>query len=372
MIAAVEEVSGRLDPVFRGQTADGLQSFVRDQVLKNLHDLRGGAADLEKSCRNTGADIEKGKIMMIVGALLFLATVVSLLCSVFGAFAVPATIAAARVALQLMWVALRNAVMQATVRSVALGASKLVLEIGTHAAAGAGVMGGLDLTIQAGQDAAGQREGIDWKSVEHSFVAGAVAGGTMGAWSGIAKSVVSSAVTDGVKNELKNVFPELKTELPGNLVGAGQIGFAVGNVGALAASNPLVSLALNQPVDVWQGILGGLGPYHGGEAGGTAINLGKSVLGLPKAVGGLLSGIPGGPASGGAGRGRGPDAGSGGSAPGGESAAGGWSFTGDPEKGGFGGGERPVGERRASSVGAGDSSAAGRNAPAAEQENRGA
>ena len=163
-----EGMQGQAGDAF-GRTATDVQSLV-EQAQDQLEQMA-------KSAENAAADIQKAKIMIIVMMIMMLVAIAELLASIFGALAIPAEIATTRALIQGIMQALRQAlakaVSMAAVKAAATTAAK-------YAAFGAGFMGGLDLAVQVGQDAAAKRSGIDWNSFGHSVLSGAIGGAGFG------------------------------------------------------------------------------------------------------------------------------------------------------------------------------------------------
>lgn len=162
-----------LDDVLRGDTGAANAKLIGEEYAASLTELANGADEFRKATKNAAADIQKGKIMLIVMAAMTLAAVIELLASLFGAIFIPATIGAAKVT---MWALLRQMVKQmieavarlglnkASAQTLLRGISKALAEATKRAAlygaGGAGLMAGLDGLIQVGQNDAGGREGL--------------------------------------------------------------------------------------------------------------------------------------------------------------------------------------------------------------------
>jgi hypothetical protein len=132
-LADVEKLLPRLDASMRGDTANWLKDYLKD-VKDSLKDVEGAAGEFGKMSNTAAADIQKAKIMLIAMALMVLATVISLIASLFGAFAVPGVLAAGRVALQAIWNALVRKIMQMTWQKAAMGLGRLAWQMGKYAA----------------------------------------------------------------------------------------------------------------------------------------------------------------------------------------------------------------------------------------------
>ncbi|RSN39922.1 hypothetical protein DMC64_37000 [Amycolatopsis sp. WAC 04197] len=137
--------------------------------------------------QTASADVVKAKVMMVAMAAMALATVVSLLASLVFSFMAGAAILSARAALMAVW----HGLVASMRRLAALSAKQLALKAGAglgvvgwqavkFGAAGAGIMGGWDLSIQAGQVGAGKRAELDGKSLMGSFVGGFLGGAFAG------------------------------------------------------------------------------------------------------------------------------------------------------------------------------------------------
>lgn len=182
-----------LDDVLRGDTGAANAKLIGEEYAASLTELANGADEFRKATKNAAADIQKGKIMLVVMAAMTLAAVIELLASLFGAIFIPATIGAAKVT---MWALLRQMVKQmieaiarlglnkASAQTLLRGISKALAEATKRAAlygaGGAGLMAGLDGLIQVGQNDAGGREGYDLDSIGHSAIGGAIGGAGAG------------------------------------------------------------------------------------------------------------------------------------------------------------------------------------------------
>src|SRR6476469_5514596 len=210
-VAEIEAMLPRLDASIRGDTANGLKAYLND-VKENLKKVEAASGEFGKMSNTAAADIQKAKIMLIAMALMVLATVISLIASLFGAFAVPGVLAAGRVALQAIWNALVRKIMQMTWQKAAMGLGRLAWQMGKYAAGGAAFMGGLDLGIQTGQlidnklhGGHGGRDDIDWDSVKGSVIGGAIGGAAFGAFHGAAKGLGGIAKGAGKGGGPKNI-----------------------------------------------------------------------------------------------------------------------------------------------------------------------
>ncbi|ALG10354.1 scabin-related ADP-ribosyltransferase [Kibdelosporangium phytohabitans] len=317
LITDVERLVPRLNDSMRGVTADALRDYLtgKEKLLEGLRAMETGSEAFAKMCKTAAADVQKGKIMLIVMAAMFLATIIALLCSLFGAFAVPGTIAMGRAALQAIWNAIVQKLSQLTWQKAATALAQVAWNAAKYGAGGALFMGGLDLSIQLGQMAGGGRDEVDWNSVKGSTIGGAIGGAAFGAFHGITKVGLGSlppnlrGIPTGGKGESfgknfeKSKFdgaeggsggkgaplgekdgsggsgaplsekdgsnggkgaeiPPERIVTPGWVRGLGQLGYAGAQMGMVAASNPLVGLATGHPEEIWAGILGAAAPYH--------------------------------------------------------------------------------------------------------------
>ncbi|WP_431878332.1 DUF6531 domain-containing protein [Amycolatopsis sacchari] len=245
-----------IDQAMDGVTATKAVDFLRKDLHDALTQLQDQAHEFAKMAKNAAADIQKTKIMLIAMAAMALATVISLLASLFGAFLVPSVIAAARVGLGALLKELLANIARLTAREIGQAAVQLAKDLAKYAALGAGTMGGLDLGIQGIQDWTGDRDGIDWQSVGGSAAGGAIGGAAFGG--------VRSAGR-GVGNLIGK---ETKDHLGPGMRALGHLGYAGAQGGAVAASNPAINKALGGHGGAFDGILGAMGPHGGGARGG--------------------------------------------------------------------------------------------------------
>ncbi|MFC5291148.1 hypothetical protein ACFPM7_29205, partial [Actinokineospora guangxiensis] len=270
----IEALIPRLNQAMQGVTADALADYLKE-VGVGLREVETAAGEFAKMTKTAAADIQKGKIMLIAMAAMVLATVISLIASLFGAFAVPGALAAGRIALGEIWKAIVKKITQLTWQKAAEFAAKLTWTMGKYAAGGAAFMGGLDLSIQGiqiafdGKDGVSGRDEIDWESIKGSVVGGAIGGAAFGAFHGIGKGIAGIG---------KNVKP------PGWVRGVGQIGYAGGQMGMVAGSNPFVNMATGNDDEIWAGILGGASGYHGSK--GMSARVDQAVGNFTKDVAG--------------------------------------------------------------------------------------
>jgi hypothetical protein len=240
------------DDAMNGNTADSINDFLTKDLPDTINQLRDSAHDLGKQAKTAAADIQKSKIMMIAMAAMVLATVISLLASIFGSPFVGGVIAAGRTAISFIFKELISKIAQLTFRQVAAGALRFGWTVGKYAAGGAAFMGGLDGGIQVIQIADGNRDDFDWKSLEGSVIGGAIGGAAFGALHGIGGGV-ANLVTDAVKAPLRQI---------------GELGMAAVQIGGVAATNPIIGAATGSKGNVSDGILGAFGPHGGKHAEG--------------------------------------------------------------------------------------------------------
>ncbi|MCG8916455.1 hypothetical protein L6E12_11705, partial [Actinokineospora sp. PR83] len=269
--AVKDEVTGAardVDRAMDGATATRVVDYLNKDMVKALEELATQADDLAKSSKTAAADIQKAKIMLIAMAAMALATVIALLASLFGALFTGPVIAAARVGLQAILKLLLTEIMKLSIKQVATNVLVNALKMGAF---GAAFMGGLDGGIQLGQMAAGGRDDFDWDSFKGSVIGGAIGGAAAGVFHGAAKGIA------------KAINPKVRSGLPRNVqIGlklGGNAGYAVGQVAMVAASNPVVNIATGGHGDVWDGLLGAMGPAQGmykkGEYSGYGDSRGK-------------------------------------------------------------------------------------------------
>ncbi|MET0188921.1 MAG: hypothetical protein ABW212_07995, partial [Pseudonocardia sediminis] len=283
-----------IEESLRGVVGSNIVDFVGHDMNAGLLDLQGRAEELAKASRNAAADIQKAKIMLIAMAALALATVISLIASLFGAFLVPGVLAAARLgimgALRLLLskitqtmasLASREALKQTMKKAPAVG-GRFLFDVGKYAVGGAAFMGGLDLGIQVGQNIDGKinggasgRDGIDWESVKNMTIGGLIGGAGAGAAANIAKGFRGGARgagkdVPGGTDIRPNIFgkpTDLKTRVDNFNHGLGDLGYAGAQVTAVVLTNPLVNKATGGHGDIWDGVLGAAARGPGGGAG---------------------------------------------------------------------------------------------------------
>ncbi|WP_424186973.1 hypothetical protein ACOBQX_03835 [Actinokineospora sp. G85] len=254
----VTTASRDIDRAMDGVTATNAVDYLNKDMITALEQLAVQADDLAKTAKTAAADIQKAKIMLIAMAAMALATIVALLASLFGALFTGPVIATTRAALQAILNQLLREIMKQTVTQVAKTVLFNAIKMGAF---GAAFMFTLDAGIQAGQIAAGGRDEMDWDSVKGAVIGGAIGGAAAGVFHGVAKGLA------------KQINPKFVAGLnggaglsKGGLIAlrlGGNAGYALGQVAMVAASNPVVNIATGGKGDVWDGLLGAMGPAQG-------------------------------------------------------------------------------------------------------------
>jgi hypothetical protein len=103
----------------RGQTGDRLNELLAVSMHDTAVQLKAQADAYAKMLRNAGADIQKSKVMIIAMLAILAATIAALLASLFGSFAVPSVIAAARVGIGALLRSLLARMMEAGLANIA-------------------------------------------------------------------------------------------------------------------------------------------------------------------------------------------------------------------------------------------------------------
>ncbi|MCX2731504.1 hypothetical protein OOZ19_14760, partial [Saccharopolyspora sp. NFXS83] len=304
MISAAADIDAALD----GETAEATVNYVKNDLPGYLNEQVAVARDLASKARDAAADIQKNKIMFIAMTAMTLATVISLIASLFGAFMVPAVLAAARVGITALLRELIKQIAQNIVKQLArvpqavkAGGWKAGLQAGGKqawqlgkypaggAAFGAGVMGGLDAGIQGFQkDVLGNRDNINTESIKGMVIGGAIGGAASGFAAGAARGIAKS-VDDVIGNFNKNIANANKLrppsdQIPEKKLTRGQVAFGrfsdgVAQIVSVAASNPLVYIATDDKHGVASdGMFGAFarGGTSGGKAGGGGTSGGGS------------------------------------------------------------------------------------------------
>lgn len=272
-----------LDDVLRGDTGAANVKLIGEEYAASLTELANGADEFRKATKNAAADIQKGKIMLIVMAAMTLAAVIELLASLFGAIFIPATIGAAKVT---MWALLRQMVKQmieavarlglnkASAQTLLRGISKALAEATKRAAlygaGGAGLMAGLDGLIQVGQNDAGGREGYDLDSIGHSAIGGAIGGAGAGlarAAAGGVRSWSNSAMRNLNRARPSDVPP---LQLARHVRAFGILGYAGAQIMTAPASGAVINAVFGEDSNPFFGAIGALGGMRsrpGGDFG---------------------------------------------------------------------------------------------------------
>ncbi|WP_410611326.1 hypothetical protein [Amycolatopsis sp. lyj-109] len=247
--AGMEKLVPQFERSMHGATAERNLKYLTT-VRDGLRAEQDKAQEYAKMCRTAAADIVKTIIMFAVMLAMVLATIIALAISVFGSFAIPGTVAAGRVALTQMWNALVRSISQLTLRQVGMAVGKIAWTMGKYAAINAGLMTGLDITIQGFQKLDHKRDDIDLDSLKNSAIGGAIGGAAFGAVRGAAK------VGLGMIGE------DVGKRAPGWVRGTGQIGYAATQVLGVMPSNALVNLATGGHGEFWAGALGAAAHYN--------------------------------------------------------------------------------------------------------------
>ncbi|SEF38523.1 hypothetical protein SAMN05421837_1263, partial [Amycolatopsis pretoriensis] len=274
--AGMEKLVPQFERSMQGATAERNLEYLKS-VRDGLKAEQEKAQDYAKMCRTAAADIVKTIIMFAVMLAMVLATIIALAISVFGSFAIPGTVAAARVALTQMWNALVRSISQLTVRQVGMAVGKVAWTMGKYAAANAGLMTGLDVTIQGFQKVDHKRDDIDLDSLKNSAIGGGIGGAAFGAFRGAAKV------------GLGMIGDDVGKRVPGWVRGIGQIGYAMTQVGGVMASNPLVNVATGGHGEFWAGALGGAAHYNTVKPGSMSAKVDDAMW---KSVRGDFSWVP--------------------------------------------------------------------------------
>ncbi|GAB3734772.1 hypothetical protein GCM10027598_60530 [Amycolatopsis oliviviridis] len=250
------------------EVGEFFSSWLKGDAASGADQLRTSAAELERMAKNSAANVVKSKVMMVAIALMALASVIELLVSVFGALFVSVVLAGARAALAALWRALVTRLGSLTMRGAGIGLAEVGKQAAKFAAIGGGLFGGLDLTIQGVQQAAGLRADLDGHSLLGSFVGGAMGG----AFAGI---VHAGAIW------LRGTAQTVPKGLPGVLRASGHFSYGSAQVLAALATAPLINLATGAPgTSPWLGVLGALSGFGGGRRGGNAASLDDSAPGF--------------------------------------------------------------------------------------------
>ncbi|OLL97199.1 putative glycine-rich signal peptide protein [Pseudonocardia sp. Ae406_Ps2] len=277
-----------LDDVLRGDTGAANAKLIGEDYAASLTELANGADEFRKATKNAAADIQKGKIMLVVMAAMTLAAVIELLVSLFGAIFVPAVLAAARVTL---WALLRQMVKQmiqavarlglnkASAQTLLRGISKALAEATKRAAlygaGGAGLMAGLDGLIQVGQNSAGGREGYDLDSIGHSAIGGAIGG----AGAGLARAA-AGGVRSWSNSAMRNLNRARRPETPPlqlarHVRAFGILGYAGAQIMTAPASGAVINAVFGEDSNPFFGAIGALGGMRSRPGGDFGIAASK-------------------------------------------------------------------------------------------------
>ncbi|WP_410604793.1 hypothetical protein [Amycolatopsis sp. lyj-90] len=243
--------SATLDAGMDGALSAAVVEVLRKGLAGGVVGVADNSRELAKAAKTAALDVQKSKALLVVMGLLALATVLELLYSLIFAFLIPAVTAAAQVTMRVIIRQLLAKLQQITLRQAGTAVKHLAMHTAKFAALGAGLMGGLDLVIQAGQVAFSGRDEIDWSSVGNSVLGGAAGGAVAGFAHGMALGVRSLSRTalpssktftgrvialgEGLHAGLQVLVTPIGT-LFGNLVTQGKGGAFDGVLGAAGAS----------------------------------------------------------------------------------------------------------------------------------------
>lgn len=248
LAAALIAEANNFAHTIQGQAGDKLNTLLAVDMHTSAVQLKEQADTYAKMLRNAGADIQKTKIMIIGMLAILAATIAALLASLFGSFAVPSVIAAARVGIGALLRSLLARLMQVGLVNIA---RELAIKTAIGGLAGAGFMVGFDSAIQGVQIAQGHRDGFDTEALKGDAIGGAI-GGALG------------GVAEGIGGLAAKVGRDIWRSLPRGVRGFGPLGHAVLQVPAAALSNPIINTATHSPGNTIDGIFGALG--GGGRA----------------------------------------------------------------------------------------------------------
>ena len=321
LLAAGSDVDDALD----GETGDATVDYLKKDMHGWLTEQEAAARDLASKAKDAAADIQKTKIMFIAMTAMALATVASLLASIFGAFMVPAVVAAARVGLMQLLrelvkqiarnivkevMTVPNAIKAGGAKGGATAAGKQLWKYGKYPAGGAGFGAALMTTLDAGvqglQKLDGSRDNINWDSVKGSAIGGAIGGAASGAAAGLSRGIARNL--DGALNDINKPIRDFnkriddlnakhgtdfkkvpEKELTGPQRAFGRFLDGMGQVVSVSASNPLVYIATDDHHGVASdGMFGAFA--RGGVGGGGKVGGGPPSAEAPNAT--EISGPP--------------------------------------------------------------------------------
>ncbi|WP_344428649.1 hypothetical protein, partial [Amycolatopsis minnesotensis] len=178
-VAELNGLLSRIPNAMRGNTADASVDWLKSQIGA-LQESAERARKYSSLCRNTGADIEKGKMMLLVMACMFVAMIAALIQTLIGCLFVPMVITSARLVLMsiIRWIF-----------------STVLANAAKYAIGNAAFMEFLDVSIQGIQKLQGEhsdyggRDDWDTESLKNSAIAGAIGGAGFGAGRGFAKGI---------------------------------------------------------------------------------------------------------------------------------------------------------------------------------------
>ncbi|WP_394617261.1 hypothetical protein JNUCC0626_47955 [Lentzea sp. JNUCC 0626] len=228
--------------VLQGTTGTSVRDLLAVELHNGAAQLKDQAAVFSEMLENAAADIQKTKIMVVAMLAMLAAAIASLLASIFGAFAVPSVIAAARVGIGTLLRGLMARLLEVGI--VNLG-RRLAISTLTGAALGASFMVGLDSAIQGLQIARGQRKGFDVASVKGGAIGGLIGGALGGFASGFGRALAKAG-------------GQAWRTMPRGIRAFGSLGHSVLQIPAAAISNPVTNAATGSPGGVMDGIFGAL------------------------------------------------------------------------------------------------------------------
>ncbi|NWJ70119.1 hypothetical protein HX744_06180 [Pseudonocardia sp. ICBG1122] len=260
-----------LADVFEGETASLVHDMMRTDATVSLSQLAGVADEMRKSTKNAAADIEKGKVMLIVMAALALAAVIELIATIVLAWMAAAVNAAARVALSAILSGMVKAVAQAagrlgfnafTARLLGRGLFETLKRMALYAGLGTSLLTAVDGFTQMAQVDNGSREGYDLALLGSSAVAGAIGGAGAGLVRAGAGGIRSLTGTS-----LRNINRHRATGTPRFILGPGlqtlgHLGYAGAQVLAAPAAGMIINGIYGGDDNPWFGAIGALGAMH--------------------------------------------------------------------------------------------------------------
>ncbi|MFC3456260.1 WXG100-like domain-containing protein [Amycolatopsis speibonae] len=243
-----------------GEFAGAAAELLRKDLVSSVADMVGNARSLAKAAKTTALDVQKAKILLIVMAVMVLATILELLATIIFSYLVPAARLAAQISMREVLRHLVMKIQQITIQQVGTATANLAGKIVKFAALGGASMGGLDLAIQAGQMVFSDREKIDWTSVGASVLAGAAGGAVAGLAHGTAV---------GLRFLSRSAQTRSRTFSP-HVISMGHAGYALAQVVVTPLGTVFSNLATGGKGGAVDGMLGALGSA-GGKRGVSAV-----------------------------------------------------------------------------------------------------